>query len=120
MHRIQPEIRQRARELRQPQTPAEQILWRCLRNSQLDGMKFRRQHPIGRFIVDFYCAQTRLVIEIDGDSHAEQVEYDQMRTNRLESQGYRVIRFTNIDVLKNLDTVLKEILEHSKNDGSHI
>jgi len=120
MRHIQPEILKRARELRQRQTPAEQILWQYLRNAQLDGIKFRRQHPIGRFIVDFYCAQTRLVIEIDGDSHADQVEYDQMRTNWLESQGYQVIRFTNCEVMEHPVDVMEDILEHRKKDGEHI
>jgi type I restriction enzyme R subunit len=69
MKRIEPMILQRARELRQPQTPAEEKLWYWLRDSQLEGMKFRRQHPIGRFIVDFYCAEKKLVIEVDGDTH---------------------------------------------------
>lgn len=111
MKRIDPKILQRARELRQPQTPAEQTLWSRLRNEQLNGVKFRRQHPIGHFIVDFYCAQSKLVIEIDGDSHAEQVEYDQARTDWLESQGYRVIRYTNEDVKTRLTAVLNDILE---------
>ena len=72
MNRINPEILDHARELRQPQTPAEQLLWRYLRSRPWEGIKFRCQHPIGRFIVDFYCAQAKLVIEIDGDSHAYQ------------------------------------------------
>lgn len=71
MRRIQPEIRLRARELRQPQTLAELELWKHLRNRQLEGIKFRRQYPLGRFIVDFYCPQAKLAIEIDGDTHAE-------------------------------------------------
>ena len=110
-HRVHPSIRARARELRQPQTPAEQRLWSRLRNRQLGGIKFRRQHPIDRFIVDFYCAACRLVIEIDGDSHADQVEYDQARTEWLEARGYRVIRFTNRDVQARLDAVLEAILK---------
>ena len=109
-HRIYPPILANARELRQPQTPAESKLWARLRNRQLGGFKFRRQHPIGRFIVDFYCAATRLVIEIDGDSHAEQVEYDQARTAWLSEQGYRVIRFRNQDVYRRVDEVLEAIL----------
>lgn len=114
MRRIHPEIRHRARELRRPQTPAEQSLWACLRNEQLDGIKFRRQHPIGYYIVDFYCAQAKLVIEIDGDSHAEQVEYDLERTAWLENQGYRVIRYTNRDIKEILPAVLEGILEEVK------
>jgi very-short-patch-repair endonuclease len=110
-HRIYPPILARARELRQPQTPAETKLWSHLRNRQLGGFKFRRQHPIDRFIVDFYCAACRLVVEIDGDSHAEQVEYDQARTKWLNDRGCHVIRFTNRDLFQRLDAVLEAILE---------
>ncbi len=109
-HRHIPQILARARELRQPQTPAERKLWSRLRNQQIGGFKFRRQHPIDRFIVDFYCAASHLLIEIDGDSHAEQVEYDAARTERLNEQGYRVIRFTNREVEQQLNAVLESIL----------
>jgi very-short-patch-repair endonuclease len=78
--RTPPILLQAARELRHPQTPAEQKLWSRLRNRQLNGFKFRRQHPIDRFIIDFYCDEAKLCIEVDGDSHAEQIEYDQART----------------------------------------
>jgi very-short-patch-repair endonuclease len=113
MAKVDPVMLHRARELRQPQTPAEERLWSCLRDSQLEGLKFRRQHPIGPFIVDFYCAQKRLVIEVDGDSHFtdEQMEYDRARTAWLEEQGCKVIRFTNTDVMDSLDEVLVEIIE---------
>ncbi len=110
-HRIYPPILAAARELRQPQTPAEIKLWARLRDRQLAGYKFRRQHPIGRFIVDFYCAEHQLVIEIDGDSHAEQVEYDQARTQWLNEEGYRVIRFSNREVFNQLEAVLEAILD---------
>ncbi len=109
-HRIHPQIRARAQALRQPQTPAEATIWRRLRKRQLGGFKFRRQHPIGRFIADFYCAACQLVIEIDGDAHAERTEYDAARTAWLEQQGYRVIRFTNREVFECLDSVLEAIL----------
>jgi ATP-dependent DNA helicase RecQ len=109
-HRIYPPILASARELRQPQTPAEKKLWAHLRNRQLGGFKFRRQHPIGPFIVDFYCAACQLVIEIDGESHAEQVEYDLARTAWLNEQGYHVVRFINRDVFQHLDDVLEAIL----------
>lgn len=108
-HRIHPIIRQRARELRQPQTRAEAILWRQLRDKRLKGLKFRRQQPIGRFIVDFYCPNHKLVVEVDGDTHATQVEYDEARAERLEIQGYRVIRFTNQEVYRQLSAVLEAI-----------
>ena len=111
-HRIYPPILQAARELRQPQTPAEATLWHKLRNRRL-GYKFRRQHPIDRFIIDFYCAEAKLCIEIDGSSHFEpsQSEYDQARTVWLEKDGYTVIRFTNHDVRYKIDLVLDEILK---------
>ena len=82
-----PVIRQRAKELRQPLTPPETRLWRILRDRRLGGFKFRRQHPIGRFIVDFYCMQVRLVVELDGPTHEDQVEYDEVRTEWLQAQG---------------------------------
>ncbi len=110
-HRIHPIILARAREMRQPQTPAEATLWRHLRNRNLK-YKFRRQHPIYRFIIDFYCAEAKLLIEIDGDSHLqkEQMEYDQARTEYLEDFGYQVIRFTNDDMRYNINTVVTEII----------
>lgn len=110
-HRIHPTIRQFARELRQPQTPAEATLWRYLRNRNLQ-YKFRRQHPIDFFIIDFYCAEAKLLIEIDGASHLvkEQMEYDQVRTKYLEELGYKVIRFTNDDVRYTINEVVSEII----------
>ncbi len=109
-NRIPPEIRQRARKLRKSSTPAEEKLWQALRNRNLAGFKFRRQHPIGPYIADFYCAEVRLIVELDGGGHLDQMEYDQNRTDWLEEQGYRVIRFWNDDVLNYLDDVAKEIL----------
>ncbi|MFN8398666.1 MAG: endonuclease domain-containing protein [Anaerolineales bacterium] len=110
-HRIHPIILARARELRQPQTPAEATLWRHLRNRNLK-YKFRRQHPIYRFIIDFYCAEAKLLIEIDGDSHLvkEQIEYDKARTEYLEALGYKVIRFTNNDVRYTISAVVDKII----------
>lgn len=109
-YRIHPIILQRAREMRHPQTPAEATLWRAIRNRNL-GYKFRRQHPINRFIIDFYCAQAKLCIELDGESHfeADQMEYDAARTEFLEYLGYKVIRFTNNDVRYTLNAVVDEI-----------
>ena len=100
----------RARELRREMTPAERKLWQRIRNGQLDGAHIRKQHAVGPFIVDFFCAKSKLVIEVDGDTHAEQVEYDQERTRWLnEQKHYRVIRCTNDDVLHNLDAVVEKI-----------
>ena len=109
--RISPAIKQRAKELRLEQTPAEKKLWRILHDRRLGDYKFRRQHPIGRFIVDFYCAEAGLIIEIDGDSHADQVDYDLERTKWLQDRDYHVIRFTNRDVKQNLGGVAEKILE---------
>jgi very-short-patch-repair endonuclease len=115
-HRIHPVILAHAREMRHPQTPAETALWRTLRNRQF-RYKFRRQHPIYRFIIDFYCAEAKLLIEVDGPSHFEQgqQEYDKLRTEYLEELGYKVIRFTNDDVKLNIDGVISEILQTVEN-----
>jgi very-short-patch-repair endonuclease len=116
-HRIHPVILAHAREMRHPQTPAETALWRTLRNRQF-RYKFRRQHPIYRFIIDFYCAGAKLLIEVeDGPSHFEQgqQEYDKLRTEYLEELGYKVIRFTNDDVKLNIDGVIGEILQIVEN-----
>jgi very-short-patch-repair endonuclease len=110
LHHIYPPILQRARDLRHPLTPAEAKVWARVRNRQL-GFKIRRQHPIDRFIADFYCAEAKLLIEIDGDSHTalDQAEYDAARTEWLEVRGYRVVRFENGDVYHNLEAVLAAV-----------
>lgn len=99
-----------ARRMRREPTKAERILWQRLRRRQLGDYKFRRQHPIGNYIVDFYCAETKLIVEVDGDVHAYQKEKDTERTAVLEAQGYRVIRFWNGQVLQDVDKVLTMIL----------
>ncbi len=111
--RVSPKTRKYARELRRELTPIEAILWQRLRSRRLAGLKFRRQHPIGHFITDFYCAERKLAIEIDGDTHAEQGRYDTSRTAWLEEQGIKVIRFNNRDVLDNLPSVLEVIKDES-------
>jgi len=107
-HLIAPAILQRARDFRHPLTPPEAKVWQAIRNRQV-GFKFRRQHPIGRFIADFYCAEAKLVIEIDGDTHAapDQAAYDSTRTARLEERGYRVLRFQAREVDKDLRAVVQ-------------
>ncbi len=102
-------VQQRAKELRQCMTPAERILWERLRDRRLACIKFRRQHPIDAYIVDFYCAEARLVIEIDGGIHHEQTEADALRSQELEAQGYRILRFTNHQVEDDLESVLAAI-----------
>ncbi|WNZ23157.1 endonuclease domain-containing protein [Leptolyngbya sp. NK1-12] len=99
-----------ARQLRLNLTPAEKILWEALRRRQLRGWKFRCQHPVASFIVDFYCPQYRLIIELDGAIHDQQIEYDASRTEQLHHLGYRVIRFRNQEVLSDLSGVLQTIV----------
>ncbi len=98
-----------ARKLRKEPTPAERKLWAYLRGNKLHGVNFRRQHAIGRYIPDFCSAKDKLIIELDGSQHLEQEEYDDERTKYLESQGYRVIRFWNNQVLNDIETVVRAI-----------
>ena len=103
--------------LRKNSTPFETTLWNHLKNNQLKNHKFKRQHSIGNFITDFYCAKEKLVIEIDGDSHFSESsqEYDLRRTEFFNSLGIRVIRFTNFEVAESLEGVLLEIVKNFKN-----
>ena len=103
------ELIQRARQLRSSMTVAELKLWAELNNKQMGGIKFRRQHPIGKYIVDFYAPQQKLIIEVDDGTHLEQVEYDAIRTSYLNRKGYQVIRFSNLDIFQNLAEVLDQI-----------
>lgn len=93
---------------RQP-TPAEALLWQELRAGKLEGLKFRRQHALGRFIVDFYCVRAALVVEVDGPVHEDQVEADAERDAHLESLGLIVIRFSNHEVMTMMDSVRARI-----------
>jgi very-short-patch-repair endonuclease len=112
-HPLTAEMRQRVRELRQEATGAEQLLWRLLRNRQMMGYKFRRQHPVAGYIVDFYCHAAKLAIEVDGGQHAgqEQAARDRQRTEILEAEGLRVIRFWNYEVLEETEAVMGVIAE---------
>jgi very-short-patch-repair endonuclease len=111
MHRrTTPKVFANAKELRKNTTPAEQKLWSVLRNDQL-GVSFRRQHAIGPYIVDFVCLKQKLIIELDGGQHLEQMAYDDERTAFLQAKGYRVLRFWNNDVLNDLNGVMSVILE---------
>jgi very-short-patch-repair endonuclease len=92
-------------------TDVERILWQALRAKQIGGHRFRRQHPIGKYIVDFACIGQQLVIELDGGQHQVQFEYDEHRTGYLSQHGWQVLRFWNNDVLNNLDGVLTVIAE---------
>ncbi len=99
-----------AKRLRHTSTDAEACLWHHLRAGRLHGIKFKRQKPIGAYIVDFICIDRNLVIEVDGGQHLEQAERDTVRTRWLEAQGFTVLRFWNDDVLRDTDAVLQEIL----------
>jgi very-short-patch-repair endonuclease len=105
------EIEQAARQLRQNLTPTDERLWSTLRGKQLNGLKFRCQHPVGCFIVDFYCPSCKLVIEVDGGIHDLQQNYDDARTERLEAFGYSVLRFSNEAVMNDLPAVLSQIAQ---------
>ena len=107
------ETRTRAKQLRANLTEPERRLWYRLRANRL-GVKFQRQAVLAPYIADFAARSHRLVIELDGDTHAERTAYDAARTRALEARGYRVLRFTNTDIMTNLDEVLKAILEALK------
>ena len=104
-----PSLYEVARELRKQQTPAEKIMWTLLRGRNVGGYRFLRQKPLLFYIVDFYCAELKLIIEVDGSIHQEQEEADKIRTNRLEDMGMTVIRYTNDQVMYNLPFVLDDL-----------
>jgi very-short-patch-repair endonuclease len=108
-----PEIFERAKALRCNMTEAEKALWEKLRRRQIKGLKFHRQHPISKFIVDFYCHERSLVIEIDGEVHnnTEAVERDKGREYELQKLGLKVIRFNNQEVIGNIELVVKLIFQ---------
>ena len=104
-------IKPLAREMRKAPTPAENELWQHIRKRQIQEARFRRQHPIDRFIVDFYCPEILMVIEVDGDIHEQQQDYDAIRQAYLESLGLFVLRFTNGEVMMQMQGVLERIGE---------
>ena len=103
------DLKHRARRLRRQQTDAERELWSRLRGREVGGAKFRRQHAIGRYIVDFCCPERQLVVELDGGQHLVQEKSDLRRTAFLLRRGYRMLRFWDNDVLLNADVVMEEI-----------
>jgi very-short-patch-repair endonuclease len=110
MHkRTSPKVFGHAKQLRRNQTEAEAKLWSRLRNHQLKDVGFRRQHAIGNYVVDFCAPRRKLIIELDGSQHLEQEDYDAARTAFLESQGYRVLRFWNNEVMKDIQGVIRAI-----------
>lgn len=101
-----PKLVDRAKALRKNMTPSEKKMWyKVLFNKQFENLRWLRQRPIDNFIVDFYCAELKLIVEIDGDSHEDRTEYDADRTTILEGYGLTVVRFTNCDVLNNIQGV---------------
>ena len=106
-----PYLKTNRQELRKNQTPAEETLWKLLRKEKLEGRKFRRQHSIENYIVDFYCASEKLIIELDGVHHFEGETYlnDGVGEARLQQLNYRVIRFSNQQVLENPQTIVNKI-----------
>jgi very-short-patch-repair endonuclease len=110
-HRINLTTTGNARALRSNLTDAEQMLWRAIRGKQLCDVRFRRQHPVGKYIADFACPDRMLIVELDGGQHQEQVVYDEARTGFLQAQGWTVLRFWNSEVLENLEGVLAVICE---------
>ena len=112
---VSPKKIKRSKELRRNMTLAEKILWEHLRAKRFHGLKFRRQQIIVGFIVDFYCHSLGLVIEVDGEIHNQQKEYDRHRENILMAEGLQIIRFTNRQVIEDIESVLKAIADTTKN-----
>lgn len=106
-------LREYRKYLRNNQTLPEQKFWNLVRNKQVRGLKFRRQHQIGKYIVDFYCHSKKLIVEIDGDTHATEVGkiIDTIRTRYLESLGFKVVRYTNRELLYNPEGVYQDLLK---------
>lgn len=111
---------QKRRDLRNNPTDAEKYLWRELKNRQLCGRKFRRQHSVGNYIIDFYCPEEKLAIEVDGEQHSygEQLKYDEERTRYLQTFGIVVLRIKNTDVLFSRDEVVKRIEKYIKMEST--
>ena len=103
-------LRSRTRTLRTHQTDAERALWRALRGRQFEGYKFRRQRPLGRYIVDFVCLEWGVIVELDGARHADQTRYDRARDAYLRGAGFSVLRFTDREALMELEGVTRAIL----------
>jgi very-short-patch-repair endonuclease len=110
LRRTTPKGYESARLLRKEPTPAERKLWAYLRGNKLNGINFRRQHAIGNYVSDFCSVKHKLIIELDGSQHLGQEEYDEERTEYLESQGYKVIRFWNNQVMNDIEGVIKAII----------
>ena len=118
-HRIAPRQRDRARRLRREATFPERLLWSHLRAGRLAGVKFRRQHPLGPYVLDFYCAQAALAVEIDGHSHGDRADYDRRRTIYLQDRGVHVMRYTNDQVLQDVEAVAEDIARRAGVETTH-
>jgi len=103
-------IRARARSLRKNPTEAEKVLWGHLRCWQVDGYKFRRQQPLGNYIVDFVCLEHKLIVELDGGQHSEMINNDAKRSAVLQSNGFRVLRVWNAEIFTNMEGVIDAVL----------
>ena len=109
VRRTTPEVEKAARDLRRNMTPAEETLWKALRYQRVGGLRFRRQHPVGRFVLDFYCPSVKLAIEVDGGIHDQQRDRDEERIGVMNAAEIRVLRFRNEEVLNDLPSVLRRI-----------
>jgi very-short-patch-repair endonuclease len=115
--RVKPFAKVHARQLRTAMTDAERRLWQSLRLRQFDGYKFRRQHSMGHYVVDFVCVEAKLVVEVDGGQHSERQGYDATRTEWLRHKGFRVIRFWNHEVMNDIEAV-KAVIWKALHEGS--
>lgn len=113
---VREQTRAHARTMRREMTRAEQKLWTQLRANRLEGFHIRRQQVVGDYIVDFYCHQAKLILEVDGSSHLTQVEADQLRQEMLEAMGLKALRLTNIEVMYHMDRVLAAILAECRGE----
>lgn len=104
-----------ARQLRRDQTPFEAQMWNILRDRQLESYKFRRQHPVPPYIADFACVSRKLIVELDGRVHDDTIERDQNRDAVLQEQGWRVLRFSNVQLMRNRNGVLQTVLRELEN-----
>ena len=112
MRRISTNQKTHSRQLRKNMTDVERLLWLKIRSRQLLGYRFRRQHPIKNYIVDFVCLDSKLIIELDGGQHIDQHDYDERRDKVLNQEGFEVLRFWNNEIIENLDGVLEVVCEH--------
>ena len=116
-----PILKDRRRELRRNQTDAERAFWSQIRNKQFFGMKFFRQYSFGSYILDFYCPEKKLAVELDGGQHnmAKEIDYDRRRDKFIKNSGYRVLRIWNNDVDNNMDGVVEKIYQMLQNGNPH-